>query len=127
MEFDVQNDDEKSGKTQRSVIFCSDIVVLVEHIVNQRDLSPDKCMVKVGIDGGGGILKVCMNILNSQKEQMKHKISYSRGAFSQAFNDLGVKKLMILAIAEFVKEIYENLKQILGLVSLQSVAFTLWT
>ena len=25
MEFDVQNDDEKSGKAQRSVLFCNDI------------------------------------------------------------------------------------------------------
>ena len=35
MEFDVQNDDEKSGNTQRSVIFFNDIVGLVEHIVDQ--------------------------------------------------------------------------------------------
>ena len=80
MEFDVQNDDEKSGKAQRSVIFCNDIVGLVEHTVDQRDLSPNEYMIKVGIDGGSGFLKIYMNILNRQKEQTKHKFSNSRDA-----------------------------------------------
>ena len=113
------------GKAQRSVIFCNGIVGLVEHIIDQCDHPPDECMIKVGIDGGGGFLKVCMNILNSQNEQTKNYFSYSRGAFSQAFYDSGVKKLMILAIAEFVKETYESLKQILELLCLESVVFTL--
>ena len=47
------------------------IVGLVGHTVNQRDLPPDEYIIKVGIDGGGGFLKVCMNILNIQKEQTK--------------------------------------------------------
>ena len=90
MEFDLQNDNEKSGKAQRSVIFCNDIVGLVEHIVDQRDLPPDEYMIKVNIDGVVGFLNFCINILNSQKEQTKHKFSYSRGAFSQAFYNSGM-------------------------------------
>ena len=60
---------------------------LTEYIVDQLDLPPDEYMIKVGIDGRGGFLKVFMNILNSQRVQAKHK-------FSQAFYDSGVKKLM---------------------------------
>ena len=82
-------------------------------------------MIKVGIDGGGDFLKVSMNILISQNKQAKHKFSYSRGAFSQAFYDSSGKKLMNLAIAEFVKETYENFKQVLELLYLESIAFTL--
>ena len=59
------------------------------------------------------------------KVETKHKFSYSRSACSQAFYNSGVKKLMILVIAEFVQETYENLKQILELLCLESVAFTL--
>ena len=69
MEFDIQNDDEKSGKAQHSVIFFNDIFGLVEHIVDQCDLPPDEYIIKVGIDEGGGFLRVCMNILSSQEEQ----------------------------------------------------------
>ena len=61
----------KKGKAQRSVIFCNDIVRLVEQIFDQRDLPPDGYIIKVGIDRGDGFLKVCLNILNSQKEQNK--------------------------------------------------------
>ena len=67
---------------------------LAEHIVDQLDLPPDEYMIKVGIDGEGGFLKVFMNILNSRKVQAKHKFFYSNDAFSQAFYDSGVKKLM---------------------------------
>ena len=113
----------KKGKAQRSVIFCNDIVRLVEQIFDQRDLPPDGYIIKVGIDRGDGFLKVCLNILNSQKEQTKHKFSYSKGACSQAFYDSGVKKLMILAILEFVNEIYENLKQTLLCLECVAVVF----
>ena len=67
------------------------IVGLVGHTVNQRNLPPDEYIIKVGIDGGGGFLKVCMNILNIRKEQTKKKFSYSKGACAQAFYDLDVK------------------------------------
>ena len=97
---------------------------MVEHILDQSDL-PDEFMIKVAIDGGGGLIKVCINILNSQKEQTKHKFSYSKDAFSQAFYDSGMKKLMIMAIVKFVKKTYEDLKQILELLCLESVALTL--
>ena len=36
-----------SVKARRSLIFCNDIVGLVEHTVDQRDLPPDKYMIKV--------------------------------------------------------------------------------
>ena len=82
MEFGVSNGDEQSGKAQCSVIFWNDIVGFVEHIVEQRDLLPNQCMIKAGIDEGDGFSKVCMYILNIQKEQTKHKFSYSKGACS---------------------------------------------
>ena len=46
-------------------------------------------MIKVydqTINGGAEFLKVCVNILNSQREQTKHKFSYSKGVCSQAFD-----------------------------------------
>ena len=54
MEIDVQDNDKKSGKAQRSVTFCYYIIGLVEHIVDQRDLPPDEYMIKVGIVKGVG-------------------------------------------------------------------------
>ena len=81
--------------------------------------------MKIGIDGGGGFLKVCMNILGTEDQPVakKQRFSYSTGVWSKNFLDGGVKKLFILANVEQVGESYENLKSILDLLKISSVSF----
>ena len=63
--------------------------------------------LEVGIDGGGGFFKVCLNFKsrNVITPEEKSKRSCSDEAFAFEFKDSGVNKLLILAI---VKDICEN-------------------
>ncbi|CAH0563173.1 unnamed protein product [Brassicogethes aeneus] len=44
------------------LVYCSDISGLLAHILNIRDLNDD-FHVKIGIDSGGGSLKVCLTVM----------------------------------------------------------------
>ncbi|KAK6168741.1 hypothetical protein SNE40_019926 [Patella caerulea] len=84
-------------------------------------------MVKVGIDGGGSFLKFCLNLIktddSSRSEPVQKRLKYSEGAFQGKFIDSGVKKLLLIAITEDVKESYDNVNPILDLLKLDRVEF----
>ena len=45
-------------------IVCNDVSDLLHHVVRHRQVDPHDHLVKVGIDGGGGMLKVTCNIIS---------------------------------------------------------------
>ena len=47
---------------EKDLVYVNNISSLIFHICEQRSLDPLKSMVRVGIDGGGGSLKMIMNI-----------------------------------------------------------------
>lgn len=84
-------------------------------------------MVKVGLDGAGGFLKVCINILviddDGQPCNKAKKFSYSQGVYSQGFEQGGVKRLIIIAMVQQVTENYDNLKIVLDLCGIPDLQF----
>lgn len=58
-------------------------------------------LVRVGIDGGGGFLKICLSVFPMTREAEK-----------SSFKDSGVKRLFILAIAADIQENYENMTKL---------------
>ena len=83
----------------------------------------DHHIVKIGIDGGGEFLKVCLSILaasqNSKAEKGK-TFSYTDGLREESYKDGGVEKLIFLAIIEDVKESHETIKMIIDLLEMNS-------
>ena len=65
---------------------------LINQLVEKRELSPDY-IVKIGIGGGGGFLKVCLSILDCEVNEPKTKFLYREGIKQDKFKDGGVKKL----------------------------------
>jgi hypothetical protein len=104
----------KSGiKVRRSLAYCNDVPGLLDYLKEHRSLGNLSCHHKVGIDGGGGFLKVCLNVEKVDEnipEEKKPQFSFSEVAFSSDFKDSSVNKLIILAIVEDVYENYNNLK-----------------
>ncbi len=62
----------------------------------------ENIQIKIGVDGGGGFLKVCMHIYTPNDPQL-----------IGVMKNTGVKKLLILAICPNVAETYNNLRIVL--------------
>lgn len=94
----------EAASEPRLTVLCKDILGLLEMIIDERNYDRSKIFIKIGADGGGGFLKVCMNIcfLESQTVEKKKNL----------FKEGGVKKLIIIAIASDVQENYSNMQLI---------------
>ena len=91
------------------VVYCSDMDSLIETVLLERMKDFEKVELKIGIDGGGGFLKVCLNIIGEDSENVPptKRRKYSEVA-RDLFKDSSVQKLLILAIAPNVTENYSN-------------------
>ena len=110
----------KEGMVKRPVIFCSDALKLLDGVIEKRDLEFERFDFKIGIDGGGGFVKICQNIVRRQEEETtKKRRLYKDGIEGEAHADTSVHKLLILAIVPDVPETYENVSDIWKMVDLK--------
>jgi len=105
------------AKEFREVVYCTDVEELIHYISSKRDIDLDTRTVKVGIDGGGGFLKFCLSVYTDQDavEMVNPKVTFA---------DTSVKKIMIIAIAQDVKESYDNIVQILNILNIDKLSIT---
>ena len=82
-----------------------------------------KHIVKLGIDGGGGFLKVCLGVCELEPEHNDCSPPSRRLLTSQASKDTSVKRQLL--VAEGVRENYTNIKLILSLLDIQQVEFVI--
>ena len=66
---------------------------------------------KIGIDGGGGFLKICLNIRRQIEDTSTRCRLYKDCIEGAAYVDTSVHKLLILAIAPEALEYYENVSK----------------
>lgn len=107
------------------IAYCTDVKKLIADLLDRREVS-NQHIVKIGIDGGGGFLKVCLSILEAnqnQTSQNEKKFSYADGLSKENYKDGGVQKLIILAIVEDVKESHENIKMMIDLLEINSYTY----
>lgn len=111
MTAELENGQEnKHESVQRDIIFCKDILAFLDFIVQKRNLTQKNVeLLKIGLDGGGGFFKVCLNI--------QTKETTNRGDLK----DSGVKKLFILAIVKNIKENYFNVLYIWKLLKIDEL------
>ena len=96
------NDNKKYEK--RTIIHVLDIEKIIFEILEYRKYNLNNHIIRIGIDGGGSMLKFTMNVINTDPEITEKQLN--------DFNDSGVIKILILAVVESVKECYENLKNV---------------
>ena len=96
----------------RQSILCKDVKGLVDYICQKRKLAD--ALFRVGIDGGQGFLKVCLNIIDTCAPVVsRRKRSRASSQKKGIFQDSGVKRLFIIGIVEDKCEMYENLREII--------------
>ena len=63
-------EEDKKKKTTRkfreNVVVAKDIKSLIDQVLLERLLERAEALIRIGIDGGGGFLKICMSIFNLQ-------------------------------------------------------------
>ena len=129
MDSSNKNERMEETKVERTLVYCHNLSGLIDHICEHRNFNAgDKYFIKIGIDGGGSFLKVCLNIekyeeFPNQSSQNK-TWSYADGACAKKYKDSGVRKLMIVGIIEGVCESHENVKIILDLLEFEVLGNT---
>lgn len=110
------------------LVYCNNLENFIEYIETRREIGNHH--LKVGIDGGGGFLKVCLSIQalqdkTDQKESKRQK--YDDGVCAKTFKDSGVKKLFILGIAKSTQENYDNVSEIWKMLNINDFSCTIAT
>lgn len=116
----------KTEVTTKTLVFCNNVKNLIEHIKKQRKIT-NKVHIKIGIDGGGGFLKICASILSEKSEpdtinvQKSCRSKYTEGVAAKKFKESGVKKLLILALVDNTQENYDNVLKVWSLLNLNDL------
>ncbi|PAA77883.1 hypothetical protein BOX15_Mlig011119g7 [Macrostomum lignano] len=105
----------------RSAVFCCNVSEFLAYVCSLRGMAEMEHHLKLGIDGGGNSLKICISVTDSDGLPAQA----SMPGPSNRFLNSGVKKLFVLAIVEDVKECYENVKTLLSTMDISSFLFTL--
>ena len=102
------------------VVYCTDMDSLVQTLLKERMKDFEKVHFKIGIDGGGGFLKVCLNILADESQDISPlKRRKYDDVTREVFKDSSVQKLIILAIAPNVIENYANVFDIWSMLKME--------
>ena len=87
-------------------VLCSDVNSLINKVVSLRKLS-DHALIRIGLDGGGGFVKVILSVFDLDEHADPARLSGST-----KFKDSGVKKAFIIGIVPNITENYFNMKKI---------------
>lgn len=122
------NTEKKKVKTisLQPVVYCKDLDGLVSYIKKARNIAD--VYYKIGIDGGGGFLKICLSIQSSMHTANNDNIIIKRRKFKDgigqnSFKETGVKKLFILALASNTQENYSNVLELWSLLNINSYSY----
>lgn len=122
MEFQCSQEG-KIVKAVRNMVICTDVKGLLIAICGKRQ-GTGREAVRIGIDGGGGFLKICANLTKSEDDLRSPTQSPAKKKASRQCCDTGVKKLMILCLINDIPETYDNVKLLLESLLLDEIAFT---
>ena len=96
------------------LVICSDLNGLVEMIIRERNVEEGDLLFRFGMNGGGGFMKVCLNVFNlkGQSSHQSDEWENSKKRLDVVFKNSGVKKTIIIALVPDVQENYFNVKRL---------------
>jgi hypothetical protein len=115
--------EEKKGKNSKvtkvmlDLVHLKDPVKFIEHVITDRGLDKSKVLVRVGLDGGQGSFKVVVSIFETDYDP---EITFSKNE-GQGTRLTGSSRLLDMALAEDMQELYENLRIIVEKLRLNEI------
>ena len=88
-------------------IVCSDLPGLIDMVLEKCERQRDSILIKINVDGGGGFLKICASIFETDDPTPR-----VCGTLSKKFLESGVKKILIVGLVPDVSENYVNVKRL---------------
>ncbi|XP_065672397.1 uncharacterized protein LOC136090170 [Hydra vulgaris] len=105
--------DSTDGTTIKDLVFVQNTSSFILDLINQRSLDPQSAFVHISMDGGGGFMKVIVNVFD-----------INENTTSNLYLNSGVQRCQILSIVGDVQESNFNLRIILEKLNLQDVKFS---
>ena len=98
-----------SENFEQPTVLCKKLPELIDAILLKRQKEhKDSVLIRIGIDGGGGFLKICMSIFDMNNPFP----SAQEGGIGKKFKESGVKKIFLLAVVPEVPENYVKVKSL---------------
>ena len=107
----------KDDKTAPAVI-CRNASELLQRVIDHRQVDPHNHFIKLGMDGGGGMMKVTCNIIENEDSNNNKE---ARASTSASSRDTGVKRLLLLAVAPGMPETYQLMSELLQHIRLSDI------
>lgn len=96
----LQYTNSQNENFDRWTVVCSDLSVFVDYVISTRNLDTSDMILKIGLDGGSGFLKMTLSVFNFCDSD------------NSKFKDSGVRKCFLIGIAPDVPENYFNVKRL---------------
>ena len=92
----------------QDTVHCKDVSSLIDAVLEARQINGERAILRIGLDGGGGFLKICLSAFDLAESDR----GTDGAKFGKKFKNSGVKKVLILAIVPDIPENYWNLKKL---------------
>ena len=124
--FEISKNEETKmyDREERTSVVCNDTPGLIKHLISERGLNPAITLTKFTLDGGKGMFKVCMNLIEDHlvlESPIKKRSRYSDGLEPGRAKPGGVLQSLIIGLFPQIPETYNNLKTIYDLLDLNKV------
>ncbi|XP_047141345.2 uncharacterized protein LOC105849168 [Hydra vulgaris] len=117
LDFQEKEKDNDYATVKRHLVYIEDITTFLDFVMKYRGKVPQNTFVKVGIDSGGGSLKVIVNLFDPTKDRTED--SSSLGSYS------GANTSLVLAYCERVSENHSNMTMIVEKLKLHECKYSL--
>ena len=126
-DMDCKDDKGKNVRKFLPVFYCKDVIGLFKFVSQRRGYHSQTDLIQLfGCDKGGKILPSLKRTVNIKKvvsefssphHRRIKRSSYQDGAFPQSFLDSGVNRTIIIALAPYALETYNNMYQMTKLLN----------
>ena len=107
---EVNKKEKTKNNFTQNVVVCNDLNGLIDKLILERGIDEKNMLIRIGLDGGGGFMKICLSIF--ELESKPPPAIKKRKRLGERFKDSGVKKVVVIGIIPVIQENYLNVKRL---------------